>query len=134
MTERHGFSFSPEAKEYVHDRAGLGLRTGKLANGKCEFPGEECFKKPEPFVAHLTGCFEAFTTRYQRPEYQVFKDDRSGIIDPTQNALMQCREHNEFHDQQERFQVESALAIQHKREFVIYEPRHRGKSHRKRRR
>jgi len=127
MTERHGFAFSPEAKIYVHDRAGLGLETGELADGKCEFPGEECFNIPEPFVAHLTGCYEAFLTRFPRPEFEVFKDDREAIRDPRQNALMQCRDHNEFHDIQERLQVESALAQKTKREFVVYEPRHRKK-------
>lgn len=136
MTERHGFAFSNEAKLYVHDRAGLGLKTGELAGGKCEFPGEECFNEPEPFVAHLTGCFEAFNTRFPRPEFEVWKDDAAPIKDVKLNALMQCRQHNEFHDEQEKFQVESALAVQHKREYTIYEPRHKPKKkvHHKRRR
>jgi hypothetical protein len=138
MVERHGFAFSNEAKLYVHDRAGLGLKTGELAGGKCEFPGEECFNQPEPFVAHLTGCFEAYNTRFPRPEFEVFKDDPTGIRDVKQNALMQCREHNAFHDEQEKFQVESALAVQNKREFVVYEHKHkpkhrRSKSHGRRR-
>jgi hypothetical protein len=136
MTERHGFAFSNEAKQYVHDRAGLGLETGELAGGKCEFPGEECFKEPEPFVAHLSGCYETFVNRKPRPDYQVWKDDASAIRDPHMNAMMQCREHNEFHDEQEKYQVAMALT-NGLREHVIYESKpkkhKRSKSHGRRR-
>ena len=112
---RNGYGFSLDAKQFARDRAGLGLVTGKLAGGKCEFPGEKCFEKPEPFVAHLTSCFEA----------RLDNKDKRAVSDVLENGLVQCRKHNAFHDVQERFQIESLLAERYKKKgHTLYERRH----------
>lgn len=103
---RHGMGFNPEQRQYAKDRAGRGLKTGELAGGKCEFPGEECFKKPEPIVSHLEGVFIAFL---DHKDHEAIKDERL-------NSLLQCPIHNDFLDAQQAFQVECL-----KGERVLYE-------------
>jgi hypothetical protein len=118
MENRARFGFSVEQKQYAKDRAGIGL-TGELKGGKCEFPGEECFNKPERFVAHLTGCLEA-KLEGMTPE---------SITDVRENGMLQCVKHNEFHDIQEKEHIEFL------RQGVIYEaPFKRNKHHRTQRR
>ena len=107
MGERDGYGFSLGAKREVHERAGR----------DCEFPGFECDRPNNGIVHHLTGVYEAKLSR--RPmrgkEFVVFKDDKSAISDPDQNALMLCDPHAIQHDIQEEFQVACLEAAIHKR-------------------
>lgn len=121
---RRLYGFNQEQRQYAHDRAGMGLKTGELAGGKCEFPGEECFKRPEPKVSHMEGVFISWLDH---------KDPR-GISDVTQNGLMQCPSHNAYLDSQQAFQV-ACLKGERLREFpksgTIYD---RNRHHRIKRR
>lgn len=115
---RHGMGFNPEQRQYAKDRAGMGLKTGELAGGKCEFPGEECWNKPEPIVSHLEAVFIAFLDH---------KDPRA-IRDEKLNSILQCEAHNARLDALQAFQVQSL-----KGERLIYE-RRIGESSRRRNR
>lgn len=117
MEKRHGYGFSQEAKQIVHERAG----------NSCEWPNEPPCELPNnKTVNHLESAFVAFLDH----------KDKRAITDPNQNALMLCQKHDDFLEAQQRFQAEQLLYERFKSGGVtLYDRTHNrsARTHRRRR-
>jgi hypothetical protein len=99
MTERDGYGFSPEDKQYARDRA----------NGHCEWGQGACDRPNTNRVNHLTGCFQG----------RVQGTPKEWVSDIRENSAMMCEPHEILHDKEERESIEESLEFR-RNEIGIY--------------